>query len=92
MATRYTAFISYSHKDTVWARWLQRQLETYRVPKAFSHAHKTSQKLGKVFRDRDDLASGQNLSEHLTQASSTLIIYWLFAHPARQYRLGSIKK
>ena len=68
MATRYTAFISYSHKDTVWARWLQRQLETYRVPKAFSHAHKTSQKLGKVFRDRDDLASGQNLSEHLTQA------------------------
>jgi hypothetical protein len=29
---RYTAFISYSHADEAWARWLMRRLETYRVP------------------------------------------------------------
>ena len=29
---RYFAFISYSHKDAVWAKWLQKQLENYRLP------------------------------------------------------------
>ena len=26
----YDAFISYSHRDMKWARWLQRRLETFR--------------------------------------------------------------
>ena len=30
---RYKAFISYSHSDEEWAKWLHRALETYRVPK-----------------------------------------------------------
>ena len=30
---RYRAFISYSHADEVWAKWLHKSLETYRVPK-----------------------------------------------------------
>ena len=25
-------FISYSHKDVKWAKWLQRKLEWYRLP------------------------------------------------------------
>jgi hypothetical protein len=29
---RYWAFISYSHQDKSWGRWLHRALETYRVP------------------------------------------------------------
>ena len=29
---RFRAFISYSHADDAWARWLMRRLETYRVP------------------------------------------------------------
>ena len=28
----YYAFISYSHKDEKWAKWLQRKLESYRLP------------------------------------------------------------
>ena len=34
-ATKFTyrAFISYSHKDQRWARWLIRKLEAYRVPR-----------------------------------------------------------
>ena len=29
---KYRAFISYSHSDEKWARWLHRGLETYRMP------------------------------------------------------------
>ena len=28
----FRAFLSYSHADAAWARWLLRRLETYRVP------------------------------------------------------------
>ncbi|MBI4028147.1 MAG: toll/interleukin-1 receptor domain-containing protein [Verrucomicrobia bacterium] len=30
----YYAFISYSRKDEKWAKWLQKKLETYRLPSA----------------------------------------------------------
>ena len=33
---RYKAFISYSHADEKWARWLQRSLENYKVPSEFA--------------------------------------------------------
>ena len=31
-AARYRAFISHSSEDQAWGRWLQRELERYRVP------------------------------------------------------------
>ena len=30
---KYRAFISYSHSDERWARWLHKAFETYSVPK-----------------------------------------------------------
>ena len=30
---KYSAFISYSHGDVRWAKWLQSALEGYRVPR-----------------------------------------------------------
>ena len=33
---RYKAFISYSHSDEKWAKWLHRRLEAYKAPKAVS--------------------------------------------------------
>ena len=30
---KYWAFISYSHADEEWAKWLHKSLETYRVPR-----------------------------------------------------------
>ena len=30
---KYRAFISYSHSDERWAKWLHKSLETYSVPK-----------------------------------------------------------
>ncbi len=78
-ATRhYQAFISYSHSDENWARWLQRALEKYRLPKTLrqSHPHLPT-RLYPIFRDRDELASGVDLSESIRKAmddSAALIV------------------
>ncbi len=31
---KYKAFISYSHKDIKFARWLQKSIENYKIPKS----------------------------------------------------------
>lgn len=78
---RYKAFISYSHQDEKWARWLQRALESYRVPKRL--AGKTGafgpipSRLRPVFRDREDLSSASDLSTEIKESlsqSDTLIV------------------
>jgi tetratricopeptide (TPR) repeat protein len=78
---KYRAFISYSHGDEKWARWLHRSLETYRLPK-----HLVGQetvfgpvpaRFTPVFRDRDELASATDLGATLTAAleqSACLIV------------------
>lgn len=75
---RYKAFISYSHSDERWARWLQRSLERYRLPKALLAKHpELPNRLFPVFRDRDELASGGDLSDSIRQAmddSEALIV------------------
>jgi tetratricopeptide (TPR) repeat protein len=69
---KYRAFISYSHKDEKWAAWLHRSLETFRVPK-YLVGESTSmgivpERMGKVFRDREELSSSHSLGAELTQA------------------------
>lgn len=78
-ATRhYQAFISYSHNDENWARWLQRALEKYALPKTLRHTHPhLPKRLYPIFRDRDELASGVDLSESIRKAmddSAALIV------------------
>ena len=57
------AFISYSSEDRQDALWLQKHLESYEIPRAF-HGRldpcggTIGPRLGKVFRDRSDLAAG----------------------------------
>ena len=71
-AFKYRAFISYSHRDESWARWLHRGLENYRVPRHLvgrETAHgPVPARLAPVFRDRDELATATNLGETLTRA------------------------
>jgi len=65
----YRAFISYSHSDEAWARWLQRALEGYRLPKSLRQSHPNlPARLFPIFRDRDELASGGDLSESIRKA------------------------
>lgn len=63
---KYSAFISYSHKDRQWAIWLHRTLEKYRIPKRLQGHASPFGPLGKrlppVFRDRDELASASDLA------------------------------
>lgn len=78
---RYKAFISYSHQDEHWARWLQRALESYRVPKGLVGKQcdfgVVPARLGPVFRDREDLSSAASLSEsvrHELAAAESLVV------------------
>lgn len=62
---RYWAFISYSHDDRGWARWLHRKLESYRVPRRLvgrrGAAGAVPRRLYPIFRDRDELPSSADL-------------------------------
>ena len=63
----YDAFISYSHRDMKWARWLQRKLETFPIPRDLC-AGRASRRL-RVFRDQTDLA-GVELQQSLERELS----------------------
>lgn len=62
-AYEYDAFISYSHRDLKWARWLQGKLETLRIPPEADEAFANRRRM-KVFRDQTDL-NGVEVTESL---------------------------
>lgn len=71
MGDSYRAFISYSHADARQAKRLHARLESYRLPRSLGHvgsAHKPDARLGPIFRDRDDLAAAQDLSDAVKRA------------------------
>lgn len=65
---KYRAFISYSQKDKIWARRIQKSLETYRIPLGVAVDGLAKRKLGRFFRDDDELASAASLGEALQGA------------------------
>lgn len=78
---RYKAYISYSHKDEAWAKWLHRALETYRIPRKLvgktTSLGEVPARIRPIFRDRDDLSSATNLEGTVKQAladSENLIV------------------
>ncbi|MET0373103.1 MAG: tetratricopeptide repeat protein [Rhizorhabdus sp.] len=78
---RYSAFISYNHRDRKWATWLHRRLERYPIPKALQGRTTPVGLLGKrlppVFQDREELAASTNLAQSVRdalEASATLIV------------------
>jgi hypothetical protein len=66
---RYAAFVSYRHAelDRRWAKWLHVGLETYRVPHRLVQAG-APRRLGRVFRDEEELAASADLSERIDDA------------------------
>ncbi len=64
---RYKAFISYAHEDEAFAASLHRRLERFVVPKQLRRVNST-RRLGTIFRDRDELASGGRLSTSIVSA------------------------
>jgi eukaryotic-like serine/threonine-protein kinase len=84
----YFAFISYSHRDKLWADWLHKSLETYRVPRRLVGQTTTAgvipQRLVPIFRDRDELASATDLGRkvHAAMAQSANLIVICSPHSA----------
>jgi eukaryotic-like serine/threonine-protein kinase len=78
----YFAFISYSHRDRVWADWLHKALETYRVPRRLvgrtTAAGAIPHRLMPVFRDREELASatdlGRTVNAALEQSANLIVV------------------
>jgi len=79
---KYWAFISYSHADEEWAKWLHKSIETYRVPRNLIGRETANGSLPKrlfpVFRDRDELPGasdlGGKLQDALTKSRCLIVI------------------
>jgi len=78
---RFRAFISYSHQDELWAQWLHKALESYRVPRKLvgqtTAAGVIPERLAPIFRDRDELPSATDLNRKVNEAlgeSANLIV------------------
>lgn len=82
--SNFTAFISYSHVDAAIVKKLHRKIETYVFPKSLRNDYpqlmqmsESGRKIGPIFRDREDLPAGQDLSDAVKAAlkeSHSLII------------------
>jgi tetratricopeptide (TPR) repeat protein len=70
---RYKAFISYSHRDALWATWLHKSLESYRPPRQLVGTQtargEVPRRLHPVFRDL-----GEVINEALRESGCQIII------------------
>ena len=73
----YFAFISYRRTDAVWAAWLKRRLQSYKLPQRTHKKHsELPERFNSVFLDKMNLTPGL-LDEGLraeVQASKYLIV------------------
>ena len=78
---KYRAFLSYSHRDKAWGKWLHAALEGYRIDKDLvgreTPAGPVPKTLRPIFRDREDFSAGHSLTEQTLaalEASQFLIV------------------
>lgn len=75
--SQYAAFISYSHRDTAWAKWLHSALERYRLPRSPELAS-LPQRVGRCFRDDDESKAsadlGQLIRDALRQSRAMIVV------------------
>jgi MTH538 TIR-like domain (DUF1863) len=79
---KYWAFISYSHADEEWAKWLHKSIETYRVPRKLigrkGPTGEVPRRLFPIFRDRDELPGasdlGGKIKEALTSSRNLVVV------------------
>jgi tetratricopeptide (TPR) repeat protein len=91
---RFKAFLSYSHKDSKWGRWLHKELESYRVDRDLvgkqTPVGKIPPNLRPIFVDRDDFASGSSLKEVTRRAieASEFLVVICSPHAATSYHVN----
>ena len=79
LALKYRAFISYSHADTSWAKWLHRGLESFHIDKDLAGRETATGLIPTALRpfDRDEFTAGHALTEQTRaalEASAALIV------------------
>ena len=66
---KYKAFISYSHKDEKFAKWLHKKLESYKIPKELHTLHPSLPKnISPIFRDIEELSASSDLPKEILEA------------------------
>ncbi len=66
---KYNAFISYSHQDEKFGKWLHKSLEGYKIPKELYIKYSDlPKKLYPIFRDREELPTSSSLSQNINEA------------------------
>ncbi len=72
---KFRAFLSYSHRDKKWGRWLHKALEGYRIDKDLVGRETATGAIPKtlrpIFRARDDFAAGHSLTKQTRAALET---------------------
>ncbi|CAO1649387.1 TIR domain-containing protein [Parasphingorhabdus sp. NYA22] len=84
---RFRAFVSYSHADATIAQKLHRKIETYRLPQHLRDRQTDDPdngRLGRIFRDREDLPAAEDLSESVKQALSGSQVLVVICSPDAQ--------
>jgi hypothetical protein len=78
---KYRAFLSYSHADTAWAKWLHKSLEGFRIDTDLAGRDPPPgpgpKTLRPIFRDREDFSGGHSLTDATVaalDASAALIV------------------
>ena len=75
---QYFAFISYKHDDVGWAKWLQKRLETYRLPSIIrKEAPHLPKQVRPIFRNQTDIGAGpllDNLRSELEDSRFLIVI------------------
>jgi tetratricopeptide (TPR) repeat protein len=78
---KYRAFLSYSHKDTSWAKWVHDRIEGFRIDKELvgrdTPMGPIPKNLRPVFRDRHDFDAGGTLRDQTIAAldgSAALVV------------------
>src|SRR6516165_6272149 len=78
---KYRAFLSYSHRDKAWGKWLHAALESHRIDKDLIGRQTPVGPVPKtfrpIFRDREDFSAGPSLTTQTIvalEASQFLIV------------------
>src|SRR5262249_9874972 len=82
---KYRAFLSYSHVDAKWARWLHRRLEGFRLRELAGQdglRGPVPSRLAPIFRDREEFTAGHSLSDQTLSGLETSAALIVLCSPA----------